>query len=199
MRSCSAVMSRTSASRCSCGRPGLRASVSSWARSAVSGVRSSCPASPAKRRVASSARSVAALDALRRASISFSAPASERTSSGPASSASGVERSSAPLMRAAPERRRASGRTASVVKPHAASAVRREREGAEQEHEPADAPDALVDRRERAEDLQPRVAGLRDRERQRAPRLAGDVDGLEAVVLGDVRRRRRGRRRRATT
>ena len=124
MRSCSAVMSRTSALRWSSGRSGLRASVSSWARSAVSGVRSSWPASAAKRRVASSARSVCALDSPRRASIALSAPASWRTSSGaPLSSASGVERSSAPRMRAAPLRSRASGRTASVVRPQAASAV----------------------------------------------------------------------------
>ena len=122
MRSCSAVMSATSASRCSAGRSGLRASVSRFARIEVSGVRSSWPASAAKRRVASSARSVASVDAPRRASIALSAPASWWTSSGP-SSGSGVERSCAPVTRAAPARRRASGRSATVVKPQAASAV----------------------------------------------------------------------------
>ena len=85
-------------------------------------MRSSWPASAAKRRVASSARSVAAVEAPRRSSIAFSAPASWWTSSGP-SSGSGVERSRAPLTRAAPARRRASGRSATVVKPQAASAV----------------------------------------------------------------------------
>jgi hypothetical protein len=55
--------------------------------------------------------------------MSLSARASERTSTGPSSSGNAVLRSSAPLTRAAPARRRASGRTASVVKPHAASAV----------------------------------------------------------------------------
>ena len=63
----------------------------------------------------------------RRASIALSAPASERTSSGP-SSGSGVLRSSAPPTRAAPSCSRASGRTASVLNSHAASPVSAERE-----------------------------------------------------------------------
>jgi hypothetical protein len=49
--------------RCATGRSSLRASVSSVARRPVSGVRSSWPASAAKRRVASSACSSASVDA----------------------------------------------------------------------------------------------------------------------------------------
>ena len=71
-----------------------------------------------------------------------------------------------------------------------------ERRQPEHEHEPADVVDALLDRRERARDLQPRGAAevVRD-QRERAPRRAGDVDGLEAVrlrhgdpLVGDVAR-----------
>ena len=105
MRSCSALLSRSSAARSASGRSGLRASVSRFARRPVSGVRSSWPASAAKRRVA-------AVEACSRASMPLSAPASERTSSGP-SSGSGVARSSALVTRAAPglqPRERADGR-----------------------------------------------------------------------------------------
>ena len=64
----------------------------------------------------------------------------------------------------------------------------RERGEAEQQHEPADRADALLDGRERAQHLEPRAAGERERDRQRAPRRPGDVDRLEAVV-GRARRR----------
>ena len=162
----------------------MRASVSSWARSAVSGVRSSWPASAAKRRVASSARSVAALDALQarehlvqrareRAHLLRAGVVGERGREvlGVAD-ARGAR--AQPVERADRERGEAPG----------GQRGQRERGQAEQQHEVADAPDAVVDRRERAQHLQPRVAGLRDGEGQRAPRLAGDVDRLEAVVLG---------------
>ena len=69
IRSCSAAMSRTSASRSAASRPGLRASASRFARRPVSGVRSSWPASAAKRRVAWSARSIVVVEACSRASI----------------------------------------------------------------------------------------------------------------------------------
>ena len=49
MRSCSAALSRSRAVRCSSERPGLRSSASRFARREVRGVRSSCPASAAKR------------------------------------------------------------------------------------------------------------------------------------------------------
>ena len=119
MRSCSAAISSTICVRCAAGRSGLRPSASRLARSPVSGVRSSWPASAAKRRVAASARSVASDDARRRASIALSACASERTSSGPSSSGRRWSRSRAPLTREAPVRRRSSGRTATDVKAQA--------------------------------------------------------------------------------
>jgi hypothetical protein len=55
--------------------------------------------------------------------MSLSVRASERTSSGPSSAASGERRSSAPLTRAAPARRRASGRSVRLANSHAASPV----------------------------------------------------------------------------
>ena len=176
MRSCSALLSRSSAARSASGRSGLRASVSRFARRPVSGVRSSWPASAAKRRVA-------AVEACRRASMPLSAPASERTSSGP-SSGSGVERSSALVTRAAPACSRASGRTVSVLKTQAARPVSAS----------ASSPISRISRRMLAtrsstgasveKRLEAGVGGIAEQDRQRAPAAALDVDGGEALAVG---------------
>ena len=91
-------------------------------------------------------------------------------------------------MRAAPPRSRASGRTASVVSPHAASAVSAS----------AIAPSSSTSRRVRLTRSSTGASELAicsrgsptagDVERERAPRRAGDVDRLEAGLLGHLER-----------
>ena len=93
MRSSSALISAIAASRCSgSSASALRSSVSRFARSPVSGVRSSWPASAAKRRVAPTAPLDAAEHLVERRARA------ERTSAGPSSSGSGRARSSVPLI-----------------------------------------------------------------------------------------------------
>ena len=78
--SCSRATSSRIARRSASGIEGLRRTASMFARMDVSGVRTSWPTSPAKRRVASSARSVSEEELSRRASISFTPCASSSTS-----------------------------------------------------------------------------------------------------------------------
>ena len=59
-----------------------------------------------------------------------------------------------------------------------------EREQADQQDQPPDARHALVDRGERGERLEARVRGAAEQDRQRAPRAAVDVDGREALAIG---------------
>ena len=93
-------------------------------RMLCSGVRSSCPASAAKRRAATSACSRAAIVLSRRASIPSISPASAATSVGCPGHWTRTPRSSASLMRAVLRARTLSGRSARrVTKSVATSAI----------------------------------------------------------------------------
>ena len=59
-----------------------------------------------------------------------------------------------------------------------------EREQADQQDQPPDARHSLVDRLERGERLEARVGGPAEQDRQRAPRAAGDLDRREALAIG---------------
>ena len=134
----------------------------------MSGVRSSWPASAANRRVACRARSIAVVEARRRASISLSARASERTSTGPSSSGSGVLRSAAPLTRAAPgaqARERADRERREAPRGERGDGERGE---ADEQHEAPEAVGARLDRSEARQQLQPR----RRPRRRRAPTVS---------------------------
>jgi len=125
IRAASLSIPSSTAVRSAGSRSGLRRIAPRLACSAVIGVRSSWPASPAKRRVADSASSVAAAEVSRRASIALMLAVSSSISTGLAPGSTRFDRSSVELTSPAASRSRASGRSASPDSHQLSAATRR--------------------------------------------------------------------------
>ena len=192
-RRCSASASPIISARRSGGRSRWRSSVESVACTLVSGVRSSCPASAAKRRVAARARVRSAAERPRRASIALKLAASERSSVGPPGGTRRSRSSSSATLEATVRSRR-SGRSTRSAASHtpALAAARASSPSAEQ---PAvERGLAVLQRGQRGHDLQARETA------EALVVQRGDVGAIALAVRGEglqpaLQARVRGRRR----
>ena len=204
-RRCSASASPSISARRSGGRSRWRSRVESVAWTLVSGVRSSWPASAVKRRVAASARSRSAAERPRRASIALKLAASERSSVEPPGGTRRSRSSSSATLEATVRSRRSGRSTRSAASQHP-DARGHQRDQPEREQAVLELGLAVLQRRERADDLQAREAaetGVAQRGDVGAVALAAGRRRSAARAAGAgaraaARRCRAGRARRAS-